>query len=157
MCRIGRHQPSMPVPLGIFGRSLWSAVTNLPVHRLEVPTVTRHIRHSFVGPHGVGGPRKCGGVVARGVAGIYGTVRTNTIPSLRSTTTPAVTMKRNTSSSIFQDGRLRPGTYKIKNIVSKTYVDTKDDLRELCGRPSTCLEKGEGQVRDPCVANRRCS
>ena len=50
-------------------------------------------------------------------------------------------------SSIFQDGKLKPGVYKIRNIVSKTYVDTKDDVRELCGRPSTVLEDGSGQVR----------
>ena len=51
------------------------------------------------------------------------------------------------NSSIFQDdGKLKSGIYKIQNIVSKTYVDTKDHLRELCGRPSSVLEVGEGQV-----------
>jgi hypothetical protein len=53
-------------------------------------------------------------------------------------------MKRN--SKIFQYGKLKPGVYKIKNIVSGTYVDTKDDVRELCGRPSTALENGRGEV-----------
>ena len=51
------------------------------------------------------------------------------------------------SASIFQDGKLKPGIYKIQNIVSNTYVDTKDHLRELCGRPSSLLESGGGQVR----------
>lgn len=51
-----------------------------------------------------------------------------------------------TSSSILQDGRIRPGTYKIKNIVSQTYVDIKDHVREICGRPSSVLEKSRGQV-----------
>jgi len=49
---------------------------------------------------------------------------------------------RKSGNSVFQDGRLKPGTYKIRNIVSKTFVDIKDDLRELCGRPSTVLEQG---------------
>lgn len=44
-------------------------------------------------------------------------------------------------SSIFQDGKLKPGIYKIRNIVSKTFVETKDDVRELCGRPSANLER----------------
>lgn len=48
--------------------------------------------------------------------------------------------------SIFQDGKLKPGIYKIRNIVSKTYVDIKDDVRVLCGRPSTALEEGRGEV-----------
>ena len=51
-----------------------------------------------------------------------------------------------TSPSIFQDGKLKPGVYKIQNIVSKTYVDIKDHLRELCGRPFTALESGRGHV-----------
>jgi len=57
-------------------------------------------------------------------------------------------MKNNTTkpaSSIFQDGKVKPGVYKIQNIVSKTYVEVKDHLRELCGRPPSALEHGEGQ------------
>jgi hypothetical protein len=50
------------------------------------------------------------------------------------------------SSPIFRDGKIRPGVYKIRNIVSKTYVDIKDDVRELCGRPSLALEDGRDQV-----------
>ena len=49
-------------------------------------------------------------------------------------------------SSIFQDGKLKPGIYRIRNIVSQTYVDIKDDVHELCGRPSTVLESGRGEV-----------
>lgn len=62
----------------------------------------------------------------------------------------ATTMTYNTpesSLSIFQDGKIKPGIYKIQNIVSRTYVDTKDHLRELCGRPSSVLGSGGGQVR----------
>lgn len=51
-----------------------------------------------------------------------------------------------TNPSILQDGRIKPGIYKIKNIVSQTYVDTKDHVRELCGRPSSALQKSGGQV-----------
>ncbi|KAF9649758.1 hypothetical protein BDM02DRAFT_3128122 [Thelephora ganbajun] len=46
--------------------------------------------------------------------------------------------------SILQDGKIKPGIYKIQNIVSKTYADIKDHVRELCGRPSSTLEKSRG-------------
>lgn len=48
--------------------------------------------------------------------------------------------------SIFQDGKLKPGVYKIQNIKAKTYVDIKDHVRELYCRPSTALERGRGEV-----------
>lgn len=50
-------------------------------------------------------------------------------------------------SAILQDGQLKPGVYKIRNVESKTYVDIKDHVRELCGRPSMVLEDGRGLVR----------
>lgn len=58
----------------------------------------------------------------------------------------------NASSSILKDGKLRPGVYKIQNIVGKTYLDTKDDLRELCCRPFTALENG----RTAQVSSQQC-
>jgi len=50
-----------------------------------------------------------------------------------------------TSSSILQNGRVKPGIYKIRNIVSGTYVDIKDHVRELCGRHFNTLESSRGQ------------
>ena len=47
--------------------------------------------------------------------------------------------------SIFKDGKLRPGIYRIQNIVSQTYVDIREHTRELCCRPATLLE-GKGLV-----------
>jgi len=84
-----------------------------------------------------------------GAVSIYGVVP---IPSslLLTTTIPATTMtynSPNTGPSIFQGGKLKPGIYKIQNLASGTYVDTKDDVRELCGRPTSALENGKGQVR----------
>ena len=49
------------------------------------------------------------------------------------------------SVSIFKDGKLRPGVYKIQNIVGQTYVDIREHARELCCRPATVLE-GKGLV-----------
>ena len=51
----------------------------------------------------------------------------------------------NDSVSVFEDGKLRPGIYKIMNIVSQTYVDIREHTKELCGRPVTVLE-GKGLV-----------
>jgi hypothetical protein len=52
---------------------------------------------------------------------------------------------KNDSVSIFEDGKLRPGIYKIQNIVGQTYVDIREHNKELCGRPATVLE-GKGLV-----------
>ena len=47
--------------------------------------------------------------------------------------------------SRFKDGKLKPGIYRIQNIVGQTYVDTREHTRELCCRPVTVLE-GRGLV-----------
>ena len=51
----------------------------------------------------------------------------------------------NDFASIFKDGKLRPGIYKIQNVYSKTYVDIREHAKELCGRPDAVL-KGKGLV-----------
>ena len=48
---------------------------------------------------------------------------------------------------IFQDGRLRPGVYKIQNLKSETYLDVIQHSKELCCRPARDLEDGKGLVR----------
>jgi len=48
-------------------------------------------------------------------------------------------------TSIFKDGKLKPGLYKIQNIVSQTYVDIQEHTRELCCRPAAVIE-GNGLV-----------
>jgi len=46
---------------------------------------------------------------------------------------------------IFRDGKLKPGIYKIQNIVGHTHVDIREDTRELCCRPATVLNsEGKG-------------
>ncbi|KAF9781772.1 hypothetical protein BJ322DRAFT_1161694 [Thelephora terrestris] len=47
------------------------------------------------------------------------------------------------SPSMFEDGKLKPGIYKIQNIVGQTYVDIRDHSQELCCRPASALE-GQG-------------
>ena len=49
--------------------------------------------------------------------------------------------------SIFEDGRLRPGIYKIQNLYSQTFLDIHEHSRELCCRPATALADGRGHVR----------
>ena len=51
----------------------------------------------------------------------------------------------NDSASIFKDGKLEPGVFKIQNIVSQTYLDVREHTRELCCRPATHLD-GKGLV-----------
>ena len=49
------------------------------------------------------------------------------------------------SASIFHDGKLKPGIYRIQNIVSQTYLDIRNDSKQLCCRPAAVLE-GKGLV-----------
>ena len=49
------------------------------------------------------------------------------------------------SASIFADGRLKAGIYRIQNIAGHTYLDIREKTQELCCRPGTTLE-GKGFV-----------
>jgi hypothetical protein len=48
--------------------------------------------------------------------------------------------------SIFEDGRLRPGIYKIQNLYTQTYMDIHEHSRELCCRSAAALGEGRGLV-----------
>ena len=50
------------------------------------------------------------------------------------------------SLSISEDGKLKPGIYKIQNIQTETYVDIEVHLREVCCRPTKDLGEGRGLV-----------
>ena len=51
------------------------------------------------------------------------------------------------SLSIFKDGKLKPGIYKIQNLQGQTYMDIHEHSREVCCRPVTALQEGRGFVR----------
>ena len=60
------------------------------------------------------------------------------------------TMTSNSTSdsiSIFQDGKLKPGIYKIQNLHTQTFMDIQEDTRDVCCRPATLLGEGRGLVR----------
>ena len=50
------------------------------------------------------------------------------------------------SLSIFRDGKLKPGIYKIQNIYSEAYVDIEVHSREMRCRPANDLGEGRGLV-----------
>ena len=50
-------------------------------------------------------------------------------------------------SSLFEQGRLKPGVYKIQNIYTETYLDISLHSMELCCRPGKDLGVGRGLVR----------
>ena len=50
------------------------------------------------------------------------------------------------SSSIFENGKLKPGIYKIQNIKSEAYLDIEVATREVCCRPAQNLGEGRGFV-----------
>ena len=45
---------------------------------------------------------------------------------------------------------MKPGIYKIKSILTQTYVDIEVHSRILCGRPDENLGAGSGLVRVFC-------
>ena len=49
--------------------------------------------------------------------------------------------------SIFKDGKLKPGIYKIQNLHAQTYMDIHEHSRDVCCRPATALGEGRGLVR----------
>ena len=51
------------------------------------------------------------------------------------------------SSSILENGKLKPGIYKIQNIQSEAYLDIEVPTREVCCRPAQNLGEGRGFVR----------
>ena len=59
-----------------------------------------------------------------------------------------MTMNSTTSDSlsIFEDGKLNPGIYKIQNLYGQTYMDIHEHSREVCCRPATVLAEGRGLV-----------
>ena len=54
----------------------------------------------------------------------------------------------NNPSSIFEDGKLKPGIYKIQNLCGEAYVDIHESsAREMHLRPAQDLREGRGLVR----------
>ena len=49
-------------------------------------------------------------------------------------------------NSIFKDGKLKSGIYKIQNIQFETYVDIEVHTREICCCPANDLGEGRGLV-----------
>jgi hypothetical protein len=56
------------------------------------------------------------------------------------------TPKARGTSSIFKDGKLKPGIYKIQNLYAQTYMDIHEHSRYLCCRPAKALGEGRGLV-----------
>jgi hypothetical protein len=59
------------------------------------------------------------------------------------------TMKLNSTSdscSVFEDGKLKPGIYKIQNVYTETYLDIDVYSRVVCCRPAHDLGEKRGLV-----------
>ena len=52
----------------------------------------------------------------------------------------------NDPMSIFVDGKLKPGSYKVQNLASKTYLEVLKHSDELCCRPGTVLTPNDAVV-----------
>jgi len=51
---------------------------------------------------------------------------------------------------IFENGKLKPGIYRIQNLRSETYLDVLQHSKELCCRPARDIGAKKGLVR-PCL------
>ena len=52
-----------------------------------------------------------------------------------------------TGNSIFENGKLKPGTYKIQSLHTEGYVDVYESSREVCCHATQELQEGKGLVR----------
>ena len=79
---------------------------------------------------------------------VYDTSIVNYLRSPRLAALALLTMTLNSTSdcSIFKDGKLKPGIYKIQNICSETFLDIHILSREVCCRPARDLGEGRGLV-----------
>jgi hypothetical protein len=50
--------------------------------------------------------------------------------------------------SMFVNGTLKPGKYKVQNLTGQTYLEILEDSRELCCRPGTVLSPQDALVCD---------
>ena len=48
--------------------------------------------------------------------------------------------------SIFVDGKLKPGAYKVQNLYSQTYLEVLESSKTLCCRPATVLTDQDAVV-----------
>ena len=55
-------------------------------------------------------------------------------------------LKSTADSPIFENGKLKPGIYKIQNLYTETYLDIHQHSKEVCCRPARDLEDGRGLV-----------
>ena len=88
------------------------------------------------------------GATRKNCGGVHGACSSCSSRSPGSCSHTMTLTSTNDYASIFKDGKLKPGVYKIQNIVSQTYVDIREHTRELCCRPAAVLE-GNGLV-SPC-------
>jgi hypothetical protein len=77
---------------------------------------------------------------------LFDNTTTCSYPSRSHTRSTVAAAMAGETSSIFGDGRLKPGIYKIQNLYSRTYMDIHEHSREVCCRPVTALEEGGGLV-----------
>ena len=71
------------------------------------------------------------------------------LPDILRVVTLTATMNSTASDtlSVFKDGMLKPGIYKIQNLYTRNYMDIHEHSKEVCCRPATALEEGGGLVR----------
>jgi len=88
----------------------------------------------------LGAERKCGDTHKRWPLLLQVGPSTTPFPAAMLVCTPDDPM------SIFTDGNLQPGIYKVQNLASQTYLEIQEHSRGLCCRPATVLSPQDALV-----------
>ena len=70
-----------------------------------------------------------------------------TLPPPPPTSSTMASDSTNDTPPIFKGRKLKWGTYKMQNVLTRTYLDIEEHSRALCSRPAQNLEEGNGIVR----------
>ena len=54
----------------------------------------------------------------------------------------------NDPMSMFVNGKLKPGVYRVQNLTGHTFLEILEDSKEVCCRPAAVLSPQDALVRD---------
>jgi len=105
----------------------------------------RHLETRGFGPAGLSTTSEaCGNEQTIVVGRQHNSLVCSRVPHVVAFPPPTMTQNSTGGPSIFSEGKLKPGIYKIQNIYTDTYLDIEVHSREVCCRPAKDLGEGRG-------------
>ena len=115
----------------------------------STPSVTGESRNSSQHPVYVLCRKHPSELSGESVAGIYAHLwyrELLVLATAASLTTMLVPPSHDPIMSVFEDGKLKPGKYKVQNLTGQTFLEILEDSKELCCRPATVLSAQDASV-----------